>query len=299
MGDENRIVLIDAYSQIYRGFHAIPRLTNERGEPTNALFAFARFLLFIDQELDGAYGAVVFDKGAPAERLEILPTYKATRPPMPQDLEAQISRIRQWIDLAGWIVLEKEGVEADDLMAAAAEANRDMDVHLISADKDVAQVLEHKNVTQWIPGKKGKLDRIGPDEVEQKFGVPPCMIADYLALLGDASDNIPGVPGVGKKTAVKLIQRHGSVENILADLNQVKSDRIRENLAGSAADLVRNKKLVTLSAELPVEFTRREHMRRRPPQWEDLLDMARDNNLKSLYSQLQKALDDHRNPTLF
>lgn len=299
MHDTDCLVLIDAYSQIYRGFHAIPRLTNERDEPTNALFAFARFLLFVDDKFDGSYGSVVFDKGAPAERLEILPSYKATRPPMPDDLEAQIPRIRQWISLTGWSVLEKEGVEADDLMAAAAEANPEMTVHLISADKDVAQVLQHKNATQWIPGKKGKLDKVGPDEVKQKFGVPPRFIPDYLALLGDASDNIPGVPGIGKKTAAKLVQNHGTVEDMLANLDQVKSEKIRRSLVESADDLVRNKRLVTLRADLPTDCAHREFLRRRKPDWDKMLAMAYDNNLKSLYSTLEKKIHAARNPSLF
>ncbi|MFO7821785.1 MAG: 5'-3' exonuclease H3TH domain-containing protein [Lentisphaeria bacterium] len=299
MSENKRLVLIDAYSQIYRGFHALPRLTNDREEPTSALLSFARFLLFVDEEFDGAYGAVVFDKGPPAERLEILPSYKATRPPMPEDLEVQLPRIRQWIEAAGWPVLEKEGVEADDLLAAAAEANPDMEVHLISADKDVAQVLTLRNTTQWMPGKKAKLDRVGPHEVEDKFGVPPHLIPDYLALLGDASDNIPGVPGVGKKTAVKLIKEHGSVENILADLQQVKNDRIRQSLADSAEDLVRNKRLVTLSAELPTDCAHRQYLRRRTPDWKKLLELARDNNLKSICTAIEKKLHAERNPTLF
>lgn len=299
MHDTDCLVLIDAYSQIYRGFHAIPRLTNDRDEPTNALFALARFLLFVDDKFYGTYGSVVFDKGAPAERLEILPSYKATRPPMPDDLEAQMPRIRQWIDLAGWSVLEKEGVEADDLMAAAAEANPEMTVHLISADKDVAQVLQLKNTTQWIPGKKGKLDKVGPDEVEQKFGVPPRLIPDYLALLGDASDNIPGVPGVGKKTAAKLVRNHGTIENILANLDQVKSEKTRHSLAKSADNLVRNKRLVTLSANLPTDCAHREYLRRRKPQWKKMLAMAHDNNLKSLYSTLEQQIHAEQNPTLF
>lgn len=299
MPKKNCLILIDAYSQIYRAFHALPRLTNERDEPTNALFGFARFLLFVDQEFDGAYGAVVFDKGAPAERLEILPSYKANRPPTPEDLEAQLPRIREWVRLAGWPLIEKEGVEADDLMAAAAEQNPDIEVHLISADKDVAQVLEHRNVTQWIPGAKGKLDRIGPAEVEEKFGVPPRLIPDYLALLGDSSDNIPGVPGVGKKTAAKLIQQFGPVEDILANLTAIESDRLRENLSNAAEDLERNKKLVILSAELPDECTRPDFLKRREPDWGKMLEMARDNNLKTLITALQKELHDRRSPTLF
>ena len=298
MADSSRIVLVDGYAQFYRSFFAIRGLTNSRGEPTNALFGFARFLLQMDDLLPATRGAVVIDKGLPAKRLEVLPSYKANRPPIPDDLKQQIPLILEWIETAGWTVLQEEGEEADDLMAGVVHHRRQYSVVMVSADKDLAQLVQ-PGVELAVPAKKSRLKRMGKEEVFEQFGVRPDQIADYLALVGDSSDNIPGVEGVGRKTAAKLLDRFDSIDGLMENLGEVSSDRIRGNLERAADDLKRNRRLVKLEPVLPGDWDGLDSLERKPPAWERLIEMARDQQFKSLVAPLQEAMDRDRNPTLF
>jgi len=296
---DNCIVLIDGFSLIYRGFHAIPSLTNQRGEPTNALFAFARFLLNIESGVEHSHGAVVLDKGPPAERLKIYPEYKANRPPMPEELNEQMPAIREWTETAGWQILEKEGAEADDIIAAVSYAREDHIVKIVSADKDLAQLVSDEKVIQFIPEKNKKLKRLDSQEIEQKYGIRPEQMVDYLALLGDASDNVLGIEGVGKKTAASLLQQFGDIDSLLDNLEKVENDRLKHKLADAVDTLSRNRRVIRLERSLPDTWEGIQALKRRPPDWNRLIEMARDNNLKSLISALEQARNDNRNPTLF
>ncbi|NOY80638.1 MAG: 5'-3' exonuclease [Kiritimatiellaeota bacterium] len=296
---DSRVLLIDGYGQIYRAFYAIRELSNRRGDPTNALFGVARFLAALEKQAPHQYGAFVLDRGKPEARLALLPEYKATRPPMPEALLRQLPAIREWITASGWLVMEKEGWEADDLMAAAACALRDdHEVWLVSRDKDLAQVVGG-NVVQIVPGNKGRLERWGIAEVEAKFGVPPASLADYLALVGDASDNIPGVPGVGAKTAAVLLQRYNNIDNLLAHLDEVEPARLRDKLGQAKDLLIRNRKLVTLKQELPPDWPGPAGLKRRPPDWDELLGICEENDLHSLRKELIARRDAFRSPSLF
>ncbi len=295
----SRVVLIDGYGQVYRAFYAIRELSNRRGDPTNALFGIARFLSALEKQTPHEYGAFVLDRGKPAARLELLPEYKATRSPMPEALLRQLPVIREWITASGWLVLEEEGWEADDLMAAAACALRDShEVWLVSRDKDLAQVVGG-SVVQVVPGSKGRLERWGVEEVEAKFGVPPASLADYLALVGDNSDNIPGVPGVGAKTAAALLKQFGNIDNLLARLDEVQSPRLRDKLDQARDVLTRNRKLVTLGRELPPSWPGPAGLKRRPPDWDKLLSICEENDLHSLRKELIARRDAFRSPSLF
>ena len=206
MSASGRIVLVDGYGQIYRSFYAIRGLTAPGGQPTNALYGMVRFLLNLDAALPHAFGALVLDKGKPRQRLELLPEYKATRPPMPDDLRCQIEPIRVWSKALGWPLLEAEGYEADDLIAGVVSACSGSEVAILSHDKDLGQLIR-PGVCLLQSGPKGALIQIGRDEITGKFGVSPEQLRDYLALVGDSSDNIPGVPGVGAKTETDLQAR--------------------------------------------------------------------------------------------
>ena len=300
MDSAKRMVLIDGYAQIYRSFHAIQGLTGPAGEPTNALYGVARFLLRLEDRFPHTLGAMVLDKGAPRERLEILPEYKAQRPPMPDELRQQVEPIREWATASGWAVLEQEGCEADDLIAGiAAAVAADCEVLIVTHDKDLGQLVDGEHVRIVAPGKEGSFDVLGPAEVQAKFGVPPAAICDYLALVGDTSDNIPGVPGVGPKTAAALVAQFGSVEALLERLAEVSNPRIRELIAGNVEVLRRNLRLVRLPRVLPAEWRGIETLARRPPEWDRLLALARSHGLKSLVTALEKRRQDARNPTLF
>ena len=292
------VILVDGYGQIYRSFYAIRELTGPNGEPTNALYGLVRFLLSLDGALPHDFGAFVLDKGKPRHRLELLPEYKAQRPPMPDALRRQIAPIRSWVLALGWPIIEEDGFEADDLIAAVVAARGGAEVLIVSHDKDLGQLVG-PGVCLLQPGPKGALARWGRAEIMEKFGVPPEQIRDYLALVGDTVDNIPGVSGVGPKTAVTLLQRFGSVEGILAQVEQIERPAVRDAIATSRDLLQRNRRLVALDETLPPAWQGADSLRRRQPDWDALIGLARQVGFKSVISEFERRRQDERNPTLF
>ena len=281
------IYLIDAYAQIYRGYFAMPPLSNAAGQPTSAVFAFGKFLLGLEKEHAPRLGAVVFDVGKPAHRLALSPEYKAQRPPMPDDLKAQTPVIHDWLVAAGWPIVEWEGTEADDLIAALAANFADHPVRIISADKDLCQLIDDR-VRMLVPEKKGGFSCRGVAEVVSKFAVRPDQVVDYLALIGDVSDNIPGVEGVGPKTAAKLVGQFGSIEALLARLHEVGNENLRNRLQAAAERLSVNRRLIRLDAVLPdPAMATPLAITRRTPDWERLLALAGELELHSLVRELK------------
>lgn len=247
-----RWLLIDGFNLAYRCFYATPALTRADGFPTNALHGWVKSLWrLIDQEKP-AHTAVFFDLGGSRERLELHPEYKAQRAEMPEDLSRQIDGVKTLTRLLGLAAVEIEGIESDDLLAtcAARRAAEGDEVLIVSSDKDFAQLVgERIRVLLPPPSAQPRLgwrllDAAG---VRDKFGVGPERIVDYLALIGDTSDNIPGLNGVGPKTAIKWLERHGNLEGILAAAGAIEPERFRAPLAESAARLRLNRRLVTLN----------------------------------------------------
>ncbi len=294
-----RIVLVDGYGQIYRAFYAIRGLADSGGRPTNALYGVARFLLTLERAWPHEFGAFVLDKGPPQERLDLLPSYKANRPPMPDDLRAQLPAIREWLEALGLPVIERQGAEADDVIAGVAAAGLGLELLVVSHDKDLGQLLVDAGVRLLVPGKQGAFEMIGPAEIEAKFGVPPACLGDYLALVGDASDNIPGVPGIGAKTAAALLRQFGSLEALLARAGELDRERLRVSLLASLDRLRDNGKLVALAPVLPGDWRGLETLRRRPPDWRRLLELSRRFEFKSLVKVCEGELANQRHPTLF
>ncbi len=286
------ITLIDAYSQIYRGFYALPLLSNSKGQFTNAVLATAKFLLSLERDHPSPYGAVVFDKGRPPHRMILAPEYKAKRPPMPQELQAQLPFIRQWIEAAGWNIIERDNTEADDIIAAIAVNFKENPVRIISADKDIAQVIDDR-VKMLIPDKKlGGFLLQGRDEVVARFAVLPSQIVDYLSLIGDNSDNIPGVDGVGPKTAVKLIGQFGSLDVMLSKVSEIENEKLREKIAGSVEIIRRNQKIIALDLSISDERLSDIHTYlKRKPDCEKLKSIASDLEMKSMVAELDKTGD--------
>ena len=286
------ITLIDAYSQIYRGFYALPLLTNSKGQFTNAVLATAKFLVSLERDYPSTYGAVVFDKGRPAHRMILAPEYKAKRPPMPQELQSQLPFIRQWIEAAGWNIIERDGTEADDLIAAIAVNFKENPVRIISADKDIAQVVDDR-VTMLIPDRKlgGFLLQVR-DEVVARFAVLPSQIVDYLSLIGDNSDNIPGVDGVGPKTAVKLISQFGSLDEMLKRVSEIENDKLREKITSSIEIIRRNQKIIVLDLSISDErLSDINNYLKKKPDCEKLKSLASDLEMKSIIAELDKTGD--------
>jgi DNA polymerase-1 len=249
-------LLIDGFNLAYRCFFAIPELTRADGFPTNALHGWVKSLWMLDDQEKPAGALVFFDLGGAQDRLALHPEYKAQREEMPEALVKQLPYLKQLTRAMGYVGIEQDGVESDDLLAseAVALARAGHDVLIVSSDKDFAQIVGDK-ITIMLPPPSAnpklgwrRRDAAG---VMEKFGVPPAQIADYLALIGDTSDNIPGLSGVGPKTASKWLQEFGSLEGILAHAGELKPERFREPARAAAENLRRNLKLTTLNLALP------------------------------------------------
>ena len=252
------LFLIDAYALIYQSFFAFARrpLTNSKGENTSAEWGFLSYLLRIRDEFEPDHLAVVFDAGS-SQRKEIYPEYKATREKMPEDLRESLTRIRALLDALHNPVLEVEGFEADDVIGSLAlkALDEEVDVVIVSGDKDFYQLLR-PGVRLFRPARGGRAgvaaEWVDESNAGKRFGVPPDRIVDYLALIGDSSDNVPGAPGIGPKTAVKLIREYGDLDGILARAEEVRAKRPRESLLHNADQIRLSKELVTILTDVDV-----------------------------------------------
>jgi DNA polymerase-1 len=233
-------------------------LTTTKGENTSAAFGFVRFMLKVLEEHSPDYLGVVFDAGS-SQRKEMYPEYKATREKMPDDLRASLTRIRDLIDAFRVPVLELQDHEADDVIGTLARqaAERGIETVVVSGDKDFYQLIG-PNIALLNPGRGGSAnveeEWVDERNASERLGVPPAHVVDYLALIGDSSDNVPGARGIGPKTAIQLIEEYGSVDGILEHAEEVKAKRAREALIASAADIRMSKTLVTIRRDLPIEL---------------------------------------------
>ena len=249
-------LLVDGFNLAYRCFHAMPELTRADGFPTGALHGWVKSLWkLMDLEKPDAT-LVFFDLGESAARVALLAEYKAQRKPMPDALRQQIDPIKALTRAMGLAGIEEFGVESDDLLAAEAvrRATAGDEVVIVSSDKDFAQIVGDRiKIMLPPPSANPKLGwrRLDAAGVAEKFGVPPAQIAEYLALVGDTSDNIPGIDGVGPKTATKWLAEWGSLDGVIAHAGELKPERFRAAVAADAARLRVNLKLTTLNLALP------------------------------------------------
>lgn len=256
---ENPLVLVDGSSYLYRAFHAFPPLTNSLGEPTGAMYGVLNMLHSLIEQVQPSHIAVVFDAKGKTFRDEMFEQYKSHRPPMPDELRKQIQPLHKIIQALGIPLLVIEGVEADDVIGTlAVQASQQGKKVLISTgDKDMAQLVDD-NIMLINTMNNVLLDR---DGVIEKYGIPPELIIDYLALMGDSSDNIPGVSGVGEKTALGLLQGIGSMAEIYANLDKVAALPIRgakklgDKLAEAKADADLSYLLATIKTDVTLEIT--------------------------------------------
>ena len=244
------VLIVDGTAVAYRAFYAVPDLATRDGRPTNALFGFVRMLRQLEERWRPDRLVVSFDGGSPAHRLEKCPAYKAQRAPMPDDLRAQLGMINEYLEAAGIPMILIKGQEADDVMATLASraAADGTVVRLATSDKDLMQLVEER--VRIVPPTKTdeELDAAG---VEAKTGVRPAQIVDWLALIGDSADNIPGVNGIGPKTATKLIAQFGSLAACLAQADRIESASVREKLQAGRAIAETNVDLMTLDRNVP------------------------------------------------
>lgn len=254
-----RLLLVDGHYYAYRSFFAIRDLSNSRGEPTNAVFGFVKALRKMLSDVKPDAAAVVWDAGLPERRMDLLPTYKQQRDETPGDLEAQFPVIEEAVTALGVHNVSLQGHEADDLIASYAAAARKEKAEVVIAtnDKDIWALvgdgvrIYSTNKTDLKDPKDGFV-LLGPEEVEVKWGVPPRQIPDVLALTGDAVDNIPGLEGVGPKTAAKLVREHGTVSLLAENPGVIKNEKLREKVAAAADRLRDNLELVRLEHDLPL-----------------------------------------------
>ncbi len=242
------LLLVDGHNLAYRAFHAIRDLSTRDGRATNAVFGFVKTLQRLLGTWQPSHAAVVFDGGLPRERVDRWAAYKAQRAPMPDALALQLPLLHDYLRLCGVADVTREGCEADDVLAglAAAAEGEGAAVHLGTTDKDLYQLVSAR--VDLVPLARSGA-RIDAAAVEEKTGVPPARILEWLALTGDAVDNIPGVPGVGPKRAAALLKRFPSIDALYASLEAVESARTRAALAAHREDVLRNLDLMRLRPE--------------------------------------------------
>lgn len=277
MNKSKPLILVDGSSYLYRAFHAMPSLSNSKGEPTGAIYGVINMVRRLLKDYEPELIAIVFDAKGKTFRDELYPEYKAHRPPMPQELHAQIGPLHQILAAMGLPILTIEGVEADDVIGTlTAEATRHKtDVIVSTGDKDIAQLV-NEHVTLVNTMTDTVLDEQG---VVEKFGVPPNRIIDYLTLIGDTVDNVPGVPKVGPKTAVKWLQTYDSLDGVVAHVNEI-TGKVGEHLREALPILPLSKQLVTIRCDvaLPMHFT---ELKLSPPDLPQLVDLYKRFELKT------------------
>ncbi|MBN1601787.1 MAG: DNA polymerase I [Chitinispirillaceae bacterium] len=256
--DKRQLFLIDGHALIYRSYFAFIRnpLMNSKGQNTSAVFGFANYIIKLLETYTCSYCAVVLDSSKPTFRHEMYTQYKANRQEMPDDLKSQIPIINEVIRALNIPVICEDGLEADDLIGTIARMaeNEGFEVFLVTKDKDLMQLIS-PNVKMLAPEGTGTLQSIGENDVLEKMGVPPAKIVDYLALVGDSSDNIPGVPGIGPKNAIKILELCGSVDALLENSSILGNAKLIQKIEENRNDLKLSKELATLrTSSSPIDL---------------------------------------------
>ncbi|MCU0589034.1 MAG: DNA polymerase I [Syntrophobacteraceae bacterium] len=283
------LYLVDGSAYIYRAFYALGRFSSTRGLPTQAIYGFATMMAKVMREKRPDYLCVAFDAPGPTFRHERFEAYKATRQSMPEDLVVQIPYIKRLVRLQGIPQLEMQGLEADDLIATltARALERGLAVIVVSGDKDLLQLVQDPVVSQWDPQR----DRLFTEEtVEEKLGVQPSRVRDYLALVGDSSDNIPGVKGVGEKTARQLIREWGSLAAVYDHLDEVRPPSIQKKLREGRESAFLSRELVGLESRAPVDLDF-EQLQPGTPDWAHLRALYEELGFRSLMEGLPQGAD--------
>ena len=268
------LVVVDALNYLFRAYHALPGLTTKAGQPTGAVYGFCQMLLRIDREQRPTHLAVVFDAPGPTFRDQLFPEYKANRPPAPPELIAQIDVAREAAQAFGCAVFSVPGVEADDVIATLVRqaVAGELEVVIGSSDKDLMQLCTDQ--VRLLDAVKNRL--LGPAEVREKWGVPPAQLGDLLALMGDTADNVPGIPGIGPKTAAELIATYGSLAEVVANAEKIKGKK-GQAIAEGKATLALSRELVRLRDDVALPSSIAQ-IRREP---------ARAGTLRELFQRLE------------
>jgi len=289
-------MLVDGFNLAFRAFYGMPELTRTDGFPTGALHGWVKSLWRLIDDESPAATLVFFDLGGSQDRLAIHPEYKAQRQETPEALVQQLPFVKSLTRAMGLVGIQQHGVESDDLLAsqAVALAKAGHEVLVVSADKDFAQVVDDR-IKMLLPptpaNPKAGWRLMDAEGVVEKFGVTPAQIADYLALVGDTADNIPGLAGVGPKTAAKWLQTYGDLEGIIAYADEVKPERFREKITADAERLRMNLQLTRFDLNLPIVAAKQTE-----PQIGELLRLLEELEMKSTLIEARKR---YTQPELF
>ncbi len=281
---KEKIFLIDAHSFCYRAYYALPQLATSKGMPTGAIYGFTTFISRILKEEAPDYLAICFDAGRETFRTEKFSDYKAHRPKMPDELKVQLDKIKELIRAFNLTSFEYGGFEADDIIATLAKefSDKGFSVFIVTGDKDMYQLVD-KNIKIYSAGKSAEI--IDAKKVEEKFGIKPKQVVDFLALAGDATDNIPGAKGIGEKTAAKLIAEFNSLDNLLKHLDKLTSISERKKIEDSRENIFMSRDLAKLHFEVPIKISVDE-LKVRVPDQDKLIALFKEFEFKSLLKGL-------------
>ena len=287
-----KIVLIDGHSILNRAFYGLPDLTNSEGLHTNAVYGFLNILFRTLEEEQPQYLAVAFDVHAPTLRHQMYADYKGTRKPMPSELREQVPMLKEVLRAMDIELVEKAGYEADDILGTLAERceKKGMEVTVVSGDRDILQLASDRIMIRMPKTVRGKttIENYHAKEVLERYQVEPKQIIELKALMGDTSDNIPGIPGVGEKTATKLIVEYGSIENAYVHVEEIRPNKAKESLKNNYDLAVMSKKLATIDTNAPVECDL-EHAKIRNLYTEEAYEMFRRLDFKNLLGRFDSA----------
>lgn len=287
-----KIVLIDGHSILNRAFYGLPDLTNSEGLHTNAVYGFLNILFRTLEEEQPQYLAVAFDVHAPTFRHQMYADYKGTRKPMPSELREQVPMLKEVLRAMDIELVEKAGYEADDILGTLAERceKEGMEVTVVSGDRDILQLASDRIMIRMPKTVRGKttIENYHAKEVLERYQVEPKQIIELKALMGDTSDNIPGIPGVGEKTATKLIVEYGSIENAYVHVEEIRPNKAKESLKNNYDLAVMSKKLATIDTQAPVECAL-EHAKIRNLYTEEAYEMFRRLDFKNLLGRFDSA----------
>jgi len=285
MAEARRMVLVDGSSSLYRAFFALPPLSNSRGVPTHAILGFTTMLLKMLREEEPDALAVAFDGPGPTTRHHEFAEYKAQRPEMPEAMVQQIPYVHRVLKAMRVPILMIPAEEADDILGTVAvrAAAEGYQVTLVSGDKDLFQLVGERIVVRDTMKER----TWGPAEVRERYGISADQFPDFLALMGDSIDNIPGVPGIGEKTARDLLQRYGAVEAVLERAAEAPRPKVREALQRYAEQARLSKRLATIRTDLPIPWAPAD-LSRKAPDIPALLDLCRDLEFSRLAQQFSQ-----------
>ncbi len=277
------LYLIDGNSYIYRAFYAIRGLATSTGMPTNAIYGFTNMILKILRERKPDYFAIVFDAPGPTHRHETYEKYKAHRPGMPDELRMQVPRIHEIVDALGIPSIEKPGFEADDILAALAREgeSQGMEVFIVTGDKDMCQVVSPS--VKLYDSMKEKVTE--EKDVKERYGIEPARFPEIIALMGDASDNIPGAPGIGEKTAVKLLREFGSIDSLIENREKIKNARARKAVSENIDNIRLSLDLATVHPDIPLDIGVKD-LKPGEPDWGRLIEHFREFEFTSLIKMI-------------